>query len=110
MAISAASALLSTVTTAVTGGTMLGGFLIGQTVGTMVTHFLVTTAMGAVMNALTPKPSTGPSGYNITTTNSTAPHQIIYGKSKCAGVRVFDTTTGSSNKFCLLYTSDAADE
>ena len=99
MAISAASALLSTVTTAVTGGTMLGGFLIGQTVGTMVTHFLVTTAMGAVMNALTPKPSTGPSGYNITTTNSTAPHQIIYGKSKCAGVRVFDTTTGSSNKF-----------
>lgn len=72
--------------------------------GSLMTHFLVTTAIGAAINALTPKPTfngaaAASSGYTVTTTSSTADHQIIYGKTKVAGVRVFDTTTGEENKY-----------
>jgi len=94
MAISAGMALISTA--------------VGVAVGTIavssaLTYFLVTTAMGAALNALTPKPSiqaptAAQTGYNVTTTSSVADHQIVYGKTKVAGVRVFDATTGGSNE------------
>ena len=91
MAISAAMALVSTGVTVATGGTLI--------LGSIMSHFLVTTALGAALNALTPKPSisAGQGGYNVTTTSSAADHQIIYGKTKVAGVRVFDQTTGTDN-------------
>lgn len=97
MAISAGMALMSTATTALTGGTLMGGFLVGGT-GTLLTHFLVTTAMGAAINALSPKPQTQASGYNVTATGSALDHQIIYGQVKVYGARVFDHTTGENNK------------
>lgn len=94
MAISAGMALISTA--------------VGVAVGTIAvssafTYFLVTTAMGAAINALTPKPSiqaptAAQTGYNVTTTSPVADHQIVYGKTKVAGVRVFDATTGGSNE------------
>ena len=84
---------LSTGTAALGLSTVIGGSLM--------THFLVTTAMGAAINALTPKPSSvsAQQGYNVTSTSSVADHQIIYGMTKVAGVRVFDHTTGDSNKY-----------
>ena len=70
--------------------------------GSFASHFLVTTALGAALNALTPKPSSsvGASrGYQVTQTGSALDHQIIYGRAKVGGARVFDSTTGGSNKF-----------
>ena len=95
MAISAGMALLSTVTTVATGGAFIFG------VSTALTHFLITTAIGAAINALTPKPSAvaAQTGYNVTQTSPVADHQIIYGKTKVSGVRIFDHTTGEENKY-----------
>lgn len=92
MAVSAGMALLSTV------GATISGTLIG---GSMLTHFLVTTAIGAAINALTPKPSfaAARTGYNVTQTSSVADHQVVYGKTKVSGVRVFDHVQGEENKF-----------
>lgn len=98
MAVSAGMALMSTATAAITGGTLIGGFLVGGA-GTLLTHFLVTTALGAAINALSPKPSSTPSGYNVTATGSALDHQIIYGRAKVGGVRVFDSTSGSNNVY-----------
>lgn len=95
MAISAGAALLSTAVAGFTGAALIGGSLI--------THFLVTTAIGAAINALTPKPefsaTAAATGYNVTTTSSIADHQIIYGETRVAGVRVFDHTTGTDNTY-----------
>ena len=97
MAISAGMALVSTLTTgaAVSAGT--GAFILGSALS----HFLVTTALGAALNALTPKPSTSGTnrGYQVTQSGSALDHQIIYGKVKVGGARLFDGTTGGSNKF-----------
>jgi len=93
---------------AISAGMALVSTAVGVAVGTIavssaLTYFLVTTAMGAAINALTPKPSiqaptAAQTGYNVTTTSSVADHQIVYGKTKVAGVRVFDATTGGSNE------------
>ena len=78
-----------------------GIFLAG---GGFTTSFLVTAGLGIAMSALAPKPKDisnfgGKSnrGYNVTQTGSALDHQIIYGKMKTAGVRVFDGTTGTDN-------------
>ena len=107
MAISAGMALLSTVVGVSTGaGTLAFGTTLfaNAMVGTFAyaaSHFLVTTALGAALNALTPKPSTGGTnrGYQVTQNGSALDHQIIYGRVKVGGARVFDSTTGGSNKF-----------
>lgn len=100
MAISAAAALVSTVATAVIGGTAA---LIGTS---LVTHFLVTTAMGAALKALTPKPSFSFSGsnaanrgYQITQRGAATDHQVIYGQTRVGGVVVYDATSGTNNKY-----------
>lgn len=92
MAISAGMALISTASAAISGTLMMGS---------LAAHFLITTALGAAINALTPKPSavSAQTGYNVTTTSPVADHQIVYGMTKVAGVRVFDATNGSSNKY-----------
>jgi hypothetical protein len=66
--------------------------------------FLVHAGLGIAMSALAPKPKDisnfgGKSnrGYNVTQTGSALDHQVIYGKMKTAGVRVFDGTTGTDN-------------
>ena len=107
MPVSVGMALLSTVVGVSTGaGTLAFGTTLfaNATVGSFAyaaSHFLVTTALGAALNALTPKPSTGGTsrGYQVTQNGSALDHQIIYGRVKVGGARVFDSTTGGSNKF-----------
>ena len=61
--------------------------------------FLFRAALGLLLNALTPKPPAGVQGYQVTAFGSALDHQIIYGKTKTAGARVFDGATGADNKF-----------
>ena len=103
MAISAGMALLSTgVGAAAAGGAASLAFAFGlKGVAAFASHFLVTTALGAALNALTPKPSFAGTnrGYQVTQNGSALDHQVIYGMAKVGGARVFDSTTGGSNKF-----------
>jgi hypothetical protein len=103
MAISAVAAAISTGVTALSGGALIGGFLVGGA-GTLFTHFLVTTAMGAALNALTPKPkapgAVGSQGYSLSGQSGSAlDHQIVYGEARVGGVRVYDASTGGNNEF-----------
>lgn len=102
MAVSAVMGALSAGATAFSGGTLMGGFLLGSgAAGTLFTHFLISTAMGAALNALTPKPKIGGAGgYSINGANGSAlDHQIIYGETRVGGVRVYDASTGGKNEF-----------
>jgi len=94
-------ALLSTISGLGTGSFALGSVAGWQVLGSAaLTHFLATTALGAALNALTPKPSVGGNrGYQVTQTGSALDHQVIYGKVKVGGVRVFDATAGPNNRF-----------
>ena len=64
-------------------------------------HFLISTAMGAALNALTPKPNLGGTrGFNIAGESGAAvDHQIIYGRTRVGGARVYDASTGTNNNF-----------
>lgn len=101
MAVSAIMGALSAGTTALAGGTLMGGFLLGAgAAGTFFTHFLISTAMGAALNALSPKPNLGggSGGYSLSGESGSAlDHQIIYGKTRVGGVRIYDASTGSNN-------------
>ena len=100
MAVSAVMAAVSTGVTALAGGTLLSIASIGLT-GAF-GHFLITTAMGAALNALTPKPNLGSStrGYSLAGESGSAlDHQIIYGRMRVGGVRVYDASTGGNNDF-----------
>jgi hypothetical protein len=84
--------------TFITGSTIFGLNLLGS--------FLVRAALGLAMNALAPKPKTPElnrssqqRGYLVTQTGSALDHQIVYGKARIAGVRIFDEATGTNNKF-----------
>jgi hypothetical protein len=64
--------------------------------------FATQTAIGLALYALSPKPKlSAGGGYLITGNGAALDHQIIYGRTKVAGVRVFDTTEGNNgnNKF-----------
>jgi len=79
--------------------------LVGMIIRSVVTSF--------VLSALSPKPkfgnaaatgaaSTGEAsnrGYTVTASGSALDHQIIYGKMRVGGARLFDHTTGGDNKF-----------
>lgn len=85
---------------AAASGTLMGGFLLGAGMaGTIATHFLITTAMGAALNALTPKPNLGGTrGFSIAGESGAAvDHQIIYGRTRVGGARVYDASTGTNN-------------
>lgn len=93
MAVSAVVAAFSTATVAATTGAFI--------LGSALTHFLISTAMGAALNALAPKPNVGSSrGYSISGESGAAlDHQIIYGRVRVGGIRVYDSSTGNKNKF-----------
>ncbi len=58
--------------------------------------FMVRTAIGLALYALTPKTksaSGGIGGYAVTATGSSLDHQIIYGRTKVGGVRLYDSIT-----------------
>ena len=80
-------------------------------VGTLAANFLISTAMGLALNALAPKTSTSANavanstssasrGYSISGESGAAvDHQIIYGRSRVGGVRLYDASTGGTNQF-----------
>jgi hypothetical protein len=58
--------------------------------------------LGAAMKALTPKPSIGSAvsrGYQTTAIGTALDHQVIYGKMRVAGARIYDEATGVNNKY-----------
>jgi hypothetical protein len=63
-----------------------------------------TVALGAAaLRALTPKPSLPKvTGYNVTSRGSALDHQVVYGKTRVAGVEVFKATTGTDNAYLHL--------
>jgi len=94
MAVSAVVALASTAATAVT---------VGLTTS-FITAFAVNFALGAALKALTPKPSVGGiggsnRGYQTTAIGTALDHQIIYGKVRVGGARIYDEATGSTNEY-----------
>ena len=100
MAVSAVMGALSAGATALSGGALMGGFLLGAgAAGTFMTHFLISTAMGAALNALSPKPNLGGTrGFSIAGESGAAvDHQIIYGRTRVGGARVYDASTGTNN-------------
>ena len=60
-----------------------------------------TIALGAAaLRALTPKPpSLGNRGYQTTAIGTALDHQIIYGKVRVGGARIYDEATGENNKY-----------
>lgn len=57
------------------------------------------TAIGLALYALSAKGKSIGSGYQVTANGATLDHQIIYGRTKVAGARVYDHTTGTNNEF-----------
>ena len=57
--------------------------------------------LGAALRALMPKPSFGGSnrGYQTTAIGTALDHQIIYGKMRVGGARIYDEATGTNNKY-----------
>ena len=97
MAVSAVVALASTAT-AVAAGT------VAFTFAAVATSLAVNFALGAALKALTPKPSIGGiggsnRGYQTTAIGTALDHQIIYGKVRVGGARIYDEATGENNKY-----------
>ena len=96
-------AITAGIGTLIAGASISGSFMAGLS-RAFVSRFAVSAGLGILMSALAPKPKDisnfgGKSnrGYNVTQTGSALDHQVIYGKMKTAGVRVFDGTTGTNN-------------
>ena len=99
MAVSAVVALASTA--AVSASAIIAGTM---TLAAFATTFAVNFALGAALRALTPKPSVGGiggsnRGYQTTAIGTALDHQIIYGKVRVGGARIYDEATGENNKY-----------
>jgi len=93
-----------------TAGVSAGVAFVAQGIASFVIRSVVT---AIVLGALSPKPKFGNAaasgsassgeasnrGYSITASGSALDHQIIYGKMRVGGARLFDGTTGGDNKF-----------
>jgi len=84
----------------VAGFKAAASFFLPKLIGMLFRHLVVS----FVMKALAPKrkfgnPEVTNRGYNVTATGSALDHQIVYGKMKVGGVRLFDHTTGANNKY-----------
>ena len=93
-----------------TAGVSAGVAFVAQGIASFVIRTVVTSI---VLGALSPKPKFGNAaasgsassgeasnrGYSITASGSALDHQIIYGKMRVGGARIFDGTTGGDNKF-----------
>lgn len=81
------------------GPVLLGGA--AATIGALGVFgsFLLRAGLGLAMYALSesqaPKGTAG--GYKVTASGTALNHQIIYGRAKCAGVRIYDGATGTNN-------------
>ena len=96
------------VVTAFVAGTIATGVVVGGLFGVTVvgvTAFAIglatTVALGAASRALMPKPSFSQSnrGYQTTAIGTALDHQIIYGKMRVGGARIYDESTGENTQF-----------
>lgn len=112
LAVAAVATGVGLIAGAVTGGAVGivagAGATLGQAaLSYAATTFLMTAGTTLALSALSPKPKaptfdTGANasrGYETTRFGTAQPQQIIYGETKVAGVRVFDGTNGSDNKY-----------
>ena len=100
MAVSAVMALASTGMAAASGTLLVGAFGMSAFMTTLAVNF----ALGAALKALSPKPSFGGPGganrgYETTAIGTALDHQIIYGKMRVGGARIYDEATGTNNKY-----------
>lgn len=91
-----------------TAGTAAGVAFVAQSIASFVIRSVVT---AVILGALAPKPKFGNAatsassgeasnrGYSVTASGSALDHQIVYGKMRVGGARIFDGTTGGDNKF-----------
>ena len=102
------SALLSTGVGVASAGSVSAFAFAGYTgFAAVAASFTVNFALGAALKALTPKPSVGGiggvgnsnRGYQTTAIGSALDHQIIYGKMRVGGARIYDEATGTNNKY-----------
>jgi hypothetical protein len=86
----------ATTATAIAGNSMLAAFA-----GSIAGQIALSVVLGAASRALMPKPSVSGSnrGYQTTALGSALDHQIIYGKMRVGGARIYDEATGNNNKF-----------
>ena len=101
----------------VTGLAAVGSYIAGSAFGAAIGIGAVTNTfalaaiglatnmvLGAALRALTPKPSVGGiggsnRGYQTTAIGTALDHQIIYGKVRVGGARIYDEATGENNKY-----------
>lgn len=90
---------------ALSAGSTAAAFALGAGFAGWVGGFLINTAIGLALYALSPKPNfnTGAQqtnrGYQTTQFGAAQPQQVIYGRTRVAGVRVYDEVTGENNKY-----------
>ena len=89
-------------------GAIIGVFTGTVTVVAALTHVLIASALGAALNALTPKPSVnGSGGYSLMGTSGSAlDHQIVYGRTKVGGIRIYDVTTSTLPESASAFTNN----
>lgn len=77
--------------------TAAAGFAFSMTMGTFFTNLI----LGAALKALSPKPSIAGAnrGYQTTAIGTALDHQIIYGKVRVGGARIYDEATGDTNEY-----------
>tara|TARA_R110002167_G_scaffold335265_2_gene542580 strand:+ start:1079 stop:3745 length:2667 start_codon:yes stop_codon:yes gene_type:complete len=77
------------------------GYGLVITASAFVVGLVTTVVLGAALRALTPKMSIGGGsnrGYQTTAIGSALDHQIIYGKMRVGGARIYDEATGTNNQ------------
>ena len=87
--------------TAVVGAVGLGAAVTG-TFALAAVGLATQVVLGAALRALMPKPSIGSAvsrGYQTTAIGTALDHQVIYGKMRVAGARIYDEATGVNNKY-----------
>jgi hypothetical protein len=82
-------------------GTVFGTTLVAGSLSSIALGLGTQLLLGAASRALMPKPSFSQSnrGYQTTALGSALDHQIIYGKMRVGGARIYDEATGTNNKF-----------
>ena len=80
------------------------GYGVIITAGAFIVGLATTVVLGAAMRALMPKPSIGGiggsnRGYQTTAIGTALDHQIIYGRMRVGGARIYDEATGTNNKY-----------
>ena len=98
--------VIAVIVVSIPGGAGILASAGSASIGAFSASFVYTAGLGIAMAALAPKPPSlggfgggGKSnrGYQVTASGSALDHQVIYGKMKTGGARIFDGTTGTDN-------------